>query len=73
MKIPGKTRFIVLISSIILLQSCTKAAEGSTLHHQLLNFRFIPLLPLLLLPIRNFLLLWKEKQCGNQISGRWIS
>lgn len=29
MKIPGKTRFIVLISSIILLQSCTKAAEGS--------------------------------------------
>lgn len=29
MKIPGKTRLIVLISSIILLQSCTKAAEGS--------------------------------------------
>ncbi len=29
MKIPGKTSFIVLISSIILLQSCTKAAEGS--------------------------------------------
>ncbi len=29
MNIPGKTRFIVLISSIILLQSCTKAAEGS--------------------------------------------
>ncbi|MEN4759065.1 efflux RND transporter periplasmic adaptor subunit [Chryseobacterium sp. C39-AII1] len=29
MKIPGKIRFIVLISSIILLQNCTKAAEGS--------------------------------------------
>lgn len=28
MKIPGKTRIIVLISSIILLQNCTKAAEG---------------------------------------------
>lgn len=28
MKIPGKIRFIVLISSIILLQNCTKAAEG---------------------------------------------
>jgi membrane fusion protein (multidrug efflux system) len=45
MKIPGKTRLIVLISSIILLQSCTKAAEGSMPHHQLLNFRFIPLSP----------------------------
>lgn len=29
MKIPGKTRIIVLISSIILLQNCTKAAENS--------------------------------------------
>lgn len=29
MKIFGKIRFIVLISSIILLQNCTKAAEGS--------------------------------------------
>ncbi len=29
MKIPGKIRFIVLISSIILLQNCTKAAEGA--------------------------------------------
>ncbi|WP_370900037.1 efflux RND transporter periplasmic adaptor subunit [Chryseobacterium gossypii] len=29
MKIPGKTRIIVLISSIILLQNCSKAAEGS--------------------------------------------
>ncbi|WP_137905602.1 efflux RND transporter periplasmic adaptor subunit [Chryseobacterium sp. 2VB] len=29
MKLPGKTRFIVLIASIILLQSCTKAAEGT--------------------------------------------
>lgn len=29
MKILGKTRFIVLIASIILLQNCTKAAEGS--------------------------------------------
>ncbi|MCX8532750.1 efflux RND transporter periplasmic adaptor subunit [Chryseobacterium luquanense] len=31
MKIPGKIRFIVLISSIILLQNCTKAAEGSNM------------------------------------------
>jgi membrane fusion protein (multidrug efflux system) len=29
MKIPGKLRIIVLISSIILLQNCTKAAENS--------------------------------------------
>ncbi|MDQ0592885.1 membrane fusion protein (multidrug efflux system) [Chryseobacterium ginsenosidimutans] len=31
MKIPGKIRFIVLISSIILLQNCTKAAEGGNM------------------------------------------
>jgi membrane fusion protein (multidrug efflux system) len=31
MKIPGKIRFIVLISSIILLQNCTKAAEGANM------------------------------------------
>ncbi|ASW75993.1 RND transporter [Chryseobacterium piperi] len=29
MKIPGKTRIIVLISSIILLQNCSKAAESN--------------------------------------------
>lgn len=29
MKISGKIRFIILISSIILLQNCTQAAEGS--------------------------------------------
>jgi membrane fusion protein (multidrug efflux system) len=31
MKIPGKIRFIVLISSIILLQNCTKATEGANM------------------------------------------
>lgn len=31
MKIPGKIRFIILISSIILLQNCTKAAEGGNM------------------------------------------
>ncbi len=29
MKIFGKTRIIILMASIILLQNCTKAAEGS--------------------------------------------
>lgn len=31
MKISGKIRFILLISSMILLQNCTKAAEGSNM------------------------------------------
>jgi hypothetical protein len=70
MKIPGKIRFIVLISSIILLQNCTKAAEGSTLLHPLLNFLFIPLLRLRYYLSGISYCFGRKKQCGNQISGR---
>lgn len=74
MKTITQLKFIVLVSSIILLQNCTKAAEGPATLPPALELPVYTVITSNTSTFQEFpTALEGKKQCRNQISGRWIS